>query len=161
MMLVAAAVYALYCVLLKRWKMPLSHWVSVYIQGVFATIILLPMLLMSPTYTISAQAWPLVLYAALGSSLLALWLWLVSIHRLGADKTAMFMNLMPVVAAVIAWWILGEKLEMSYYLGGSAVLFGVFIAQLKIKWRGFHQSIPMFPNIQPRFKRLWLRCRQC
>ena len=133
LLLIAAAVYALYCVLLKRWQMPLTNWQSVYVQSIFAVIILFPMLVSSPSMAISSKAWPLVLYAAIGSSVLALWMWLISIQRLGADRTAMFMNLMPVIAAFIAWWLLGETLHRYYYLGGGAVLFGVFIAQLKVK----------------------------
>ena len=39
-MLIAAFVYASYCVLLKRWKMPISSWVVIYIQGLFAVAML-------------------------------------------------------------------------------------------------------------------------
>lgn len=135
LLLIAAAVYALYCVLLKRWQMPLTNWQSVYVQSIFAVIILFPLLVMSPSMAITSKALPLVLYAAIGSSVLALWMWLIAIQRLGPDKTAMFMNLMPVIAAFIAWWLLGEELHTYYYLGGGAVLLGVFIAQLKVKIR--------------------------
>ena len=133
LMLLAAFVYALYCVLLKRWKMPLSNWQSVYVQGMFAVTMLTPMLLLSERTAISGESLPLILYAALPASVLAPWLWLKGIEILGADRSAMFMNLMPVLTALIASVTLGEQLAEYHYIGGGMVLAGVILAQRKPK----------------------------
>ncbi|MGF1727629.1 DMT family transporter [Photobacterium nomapromontoriensis] len=131
--LIAAFVYALYCVLLKRWKMPLSNWQSVYMQGLFATLILLPMLLTSERAAITSESLPLILYAAIPASVIAPWCWLKGIDILGADRTAMFMNLMPMMTALIASVFLGEQLAVYHYIGGLMVLVGVVLAQRKPK----------------------------
>ncbi|OAN11284.1 multidrug DMT transporter [Photobacterium jeanii] len=133
MILLAAFVYALYCVLLKRWEMPLTNWQSVYSQGILAVIMLTPMLLMSERVAISNEAWPLIIYAAVPASVIAPWCWLKGIQLLGADRTAMFMNLMPVMTAVIASFMLGEQLASYHYIGGLMVLSGVAMAQRKPK----------------------------
>ncbi|KJF92332.1 multidrug DMT transporter [Photobacterium angustum] len=133
LMLIAAAVYALYCVLLKRWKMPFSTWKSVYVQCFFAVVMLTPLLLMSHRMAITASAVPLIAYAALLASVIAPWLWMLSIERLGADRTAMFMNLLPIMAAGIASVMLNEHLEAYHYIGGIMVLTGVALAQKRIK----------------------------
>ncbi|KJG35063.1 multidrug DMT transporter [Photobacterium angustum] len=133
LMLIAAAVYALYCVLLKRWKMPFSTWKSVYVQCLFAVVMLTPMLLTSHRMAITASAVPLIAYAALLASVIAPWLWMLSIERLGADRTAMFMNLLPIMAAGIASVMLNEHLEAYHYIGGIMVLTGVALAQKRIK----------------------------
>ena len=133
LMLIAAAVYALYCVLLKRWKMPFSTWKSVYVQCLFAVLMLTPLLLTSHRMAITASAVPLIAYAALLASVIAPWLWMLSIERLGADRTAMFMNLLPIMAAGIASVMLNEHLEAYHYIGGSMVLTGVALAQKRIK----------------------------
>ncbi|KJF79712.1 EamA/RhaT family transporter [Photobacterium angustum] len=133
LMLIAAAVYALYCVLLKRWKMPFSTWKSVYVQCLFAVVMLTPLLLMSHRMAITASAVPLIAYAALLASVIAPWLWMLSIERLGADRTAMFMNLLPIMAAGIASVMLNEHLEAYHYIGGIMVLTGVALAQKRIK----------------------------
>ncbi|MGF1701373.1 DMT family transporter [Photobacterium makurazakiensis] len=133
LLLIAAFVYALYCVLLKRWKMPINNWQSVYIQGLFAVTMLLPMLLSSDRMAITSESWPLIAYAAIPASVIAPWCWLKGIEILGADRTAMFMNLMPVITAIIASVILNEQLAIYHYIGGGMVLAGVYLAQRKPK----------------------------
>ncbi|MBD8513547.1 DMT family transporter [Photobacterium sp. CAU 1568] len=135
LLLLAAFVYALYCVLLKRWDMPLSNWQSVYVQGMFAVLFLLPMLFTSQRVAITGDALPLVLFAAIPASVIAPWCWMKGIKMLGADKTAMFMNLMPVITAIIASVVLNEQLEAVHLIGGGMVLCGVAVAQLRLKAR--------------------------
>ncbi|WBA10537.1 DMT family transporter (plasmid) [Salinivibrio kushneri] len=129
LMLVCASSYALYCVLLKRWTMALSNWVSVYVQALFAVIMLLPVLLMAPSSTIPADAYPLVGFAALGASVIAPAVWLHAIALNGASRTAMYMNLLPVMTAAIAVVVLGETLTQYHLLGGGFVMLGVAISQ--------------------------------
>lgn len=132
LLLLAAFVYALYC---KRWDMPLSNWQSVYVQGMFAVLFLLPMLFTSQRVAITGDALPLVLFAAIPASVIAPWCWMKGIKMLGADKTAMFMNLMPVITAIIASVLLNEQLEAVHLIGGGMVLCGVAVAQLRLKAR--------------------------
>ncbi|GAB3533816.1 DMT family transporter [Photobacterium alginatilyticum] len=133
LLLLAAFVYALYCVLLKRWQMPLSIWQSVYVQGVLAVLMLVPLLMGSERVAITAESLPLIIYAAIPASVIAPWCWMQGIQRLGADRTAMFMNLMPVFTAGIASVILSEHLAAYHYIGGGMVLAGVVLAQRKPK----------------------------
>ncbi|GAL04095.1 metabolite transporter (DMT) superfamily [Photobacterium aphoticum] len=133
LVLLAAVVYALYCVLLKRWKMPLTNWQSVYVQGVLAVTMLTPMLLSSERIAITSDSFPLIMYAAIPASVIAPWCWMKGIEILGADRTAMFMNLMPVLTAMIASVALGEQLAKYHYIGGMMVLTGVVLAQRKPK----------------------------
>ncbi|MGR5149393.1 DMT family transporter [Photobacterium alginatilyticum] len=133
LLLLAAFVYALYCVLLKRWQMPLSTWQSVYVQGVLAVLMLVPLLMGSERVAITVESLPLIMYAAIPASVIAPWCWMQGIQRLGADRTAMFMNLMPVFTAGIASVILSEHLAAYHYIGGGMVLAGVVLAQRKPK----------------------------
>ncbi|OLQ75428.1 multidrug DMT transporter [Photobacterium proteolyticum] len=135
LLLLAAFVYALYCVLLKRWQMPLSTWQSVYVQGVLAVLMLVPLLMDSERVAITAESLPLIMYAAIPASVIAPWCWMQGIQRLGADRTAMFMNLMPVITAGIASVMLSEQLAAYHYVGGGMVLAGVVLAQRKPKVR--------------------------
>lgn len=132
LLLLAACSYALYSVLIKRWQMVISVWISVYVQGLFAVLFLLPILWSAPTTHISHAAWPLVMYAAIGASLFAPWAWIKGINLLGADKNAMLMNLMPLFVAIAANYFLNEQFYHYHYIGGSMVIFGVILAQLKL-----------------------------
>jgi len=80
---------------------------------------------------LSSESLPLVLYAAIPTSILATWLWMQSIHYLGADKSAMFMNLLPVFTAIMATLILNEQLSSEQFIGGTLVLAGVSMTQFK------------------------------
>jgi drug/metabolite transporter (DMT)-like permease len=131
-MLVAALVYALYGVLIKRWSIPLSNWQLIYMQVMFAVVFLFPLLLSSDSYVISDSAFSVVAYASIAASIIAPWCWIKAIDKIGADNSAMFMNLMPVFAVSLAAAILGEEIRNYHLIGGVMVIVGVILAQLKL-----------------------------
>lgn len=132
-MVLASLCYATYCVLLKRWKMALPNWTMVYMQGVLALLMLTPLWLTSEQLTPSHQAYPLIAYAGIAASIVAPWMWVKAIDLIGAESSAMFMNLMPVVAISLATTWLGEALQGYHLIGGMLVISGVFLSQLKIR----------------------------
>ncbi|MDC5720691.1 DMT family transporter [Vibrio europaeus] len=132
-MVVASICYAAYCVLLKRWKMPLSNWTMVYMQGLLALIMLTPLWLTSEQLLPNQDAIPLIAYAGLAASIAAPWMWVKAIDLIGADSSAMFMNLMPVVAITLAATMLGEAVHSYHLMGGLLVVSGVVLSQLKLK----------------------------
>lgn len=140
LMVLSASVYALYCVLLKRWKMPFSNWILVYLQGTLAVIMLAPLWLSSDHLLPPTGSLPLIAYAGIAASLLAPWMWVKAIDVLGADSTAIFMNLLPVVSVALAAWLLNEQIHLYHLLGGVLVLSGVILAQIK-------RSAPSVPAV--------------
>lgn len=125
LMLIAVTANALYGVLLKRWVIPLSMWQQLFWQIGFATLMLLPIWLMGTISPITSANLPLILYAAIPTSLLAPLCWMIGIQRLGAARTALFINLLPLVVAFLAWGILGEELHAYHAIGGALALVGV------------------------------------
>src|SRR3990167_4079275 len=75
MMLLASVSYALYCLLLKRWQLPVSTWVSLYVQIFCGLLMLIPAFLLAASVQLTAQNIPLVVYAGLFASGLAPGLW--------------------------------------------------------------------------------------
>jgi len=133
LMVIAATVYALYCVLIKRWKMPLSNWQFIYMQGGFAVFMLSPLWLSSDNLLPTAESLPLIAYASLAASIIAPWMWVKAIDAIGADSSAMFMNLLPVVAITLAATLLDEAITEYHVIGGIMVISGVMLAQFKRK----------------------------
>lgn len=129
LMLVAATGYALYSVLLRKWAIPLPIWQLLYMQIVFAVLMLLPGFLLTPYAPITIANLPLILYATLGASIAAVFLWMRGIETLGATRASIFINLMPVFTVLIAMLALGEKLHAYHAIGGGITLFGVLLAQ--------------------------------
>ncbi len=129
MMLGASASYALYGVLTKRWAIQLPNWQSLYMQIVFGVVLLLPGFLMTPDVQLTAQNIPLVLFAGIPASILAPYLWIQGVMRLGANTASIFMNLTPVFTAIIAVVFLHEQLHSYHLIGGGITLAGVVLAQ--------------------------------
>lgn len=133
--LIAASSYALYCVLIKLWPMAISNWVSIYMQASLAVIMLFPVLLSAKSMEMVPASWPLIGFAALAASVIAPACWLQSIANIGASRSAMFMNLLPVMTALIAVGWLGEHLSVFHYVGGTLVILGVTLTQVPPKFR--------------------------
>lgn len=129
LVLLATLAYALYVVLIKRWRMPISNWQSVYMQVCCAIVFLFPLFSLSAPVIFTQQTVPLILYAGLLASIIAPWCWMMGIEHLGADKAAIFMNLMPALTAVLASFILHEKLTLFHYVGMIMIIGGVILAQ--------------------------------
>ncbi|WP_394246251.1 DMT family transporter [Vibrio profundi] len=147
LMLIAACVYATYCVLLKRWKMPISNWVVIYIQGLFAVAMLTPLWLSSEQLLPTQGSLPLIAYAGLAASVLAPWMWVKAIDAIGADSSAMFMNLLPVFAIALAATWLGERIHQFHIMGGVMVILGVVLSQ--IRRNHAKQALLVTPEVKP------------
>ncbi|MCW0306369.1 DMT family transporter [Pantoea ananatis] len=129
MMLAASASYALYGVMTKRWSIPLPVWQSLYVQIAFGVLLLLPGFLMTPDVALTPRNLPLVAFAGLFASILAPWLWIHGVQKLGASITSIFMNLTPIFTALIAVLFLHEHLHSYHWIGGGLTLTGVLLAQ--------------------------------
>lgn len=87
----------------------------------------------------SAEAWiPLLELAIFGSSF-AFIFFTFSIQRIGIAKANAFTNLIPVITAVIAYFILDELISVNKATGISLVIGGLFLSQ--IRTTGLRQKI--------------------
>jgi drug/metabolite transporter (DMT)-like permease len=131
LMLIAALVYALYGVLLKRWRPKLSGWQSTYGQALCALAIMFPAFLAtSPGLRqLDARTLPLIAYAGGLASVLLPFFWIRGVEQLGPSRCAIFMNLLPVFTAAIAIVVLREPVHQFHVIGGVIVLAGVACAQ--------------------------------
>lgn len=129
MMFAASASYALYGVLTKRWAIPLPNWQSLWVQIFFGVLLLTPNFLMAPDVSLNAQNIPLVLFAAIPASVIAPFLWVQGVMRMGASTASIFMNLVPIFTAIIAVTFLHESLHSYHFIGGGITLAGVILAQ--------------------------------
>jgi drug/metabolite transporter (DMT)-like permease len=79
---------------------------------------------------LGVEVWLAVVYAGVLAISVAYLLWNRGIRRLGNARTAVYSNLVPVVALAAAWLALGER-PTPLQLGGAAViLFGLTLTRL-------------------------------
>ena len=87
----------------------------------------------------SASAWASVLYITVPGTLLAFFWWNLAIQRVGAGRTAVFTNLVPVFGVLLAWVVLGERLTAVQLFGGLLTVAGVWVCQgpaaMQAAWR--------------------------
>lgn len=131
LMLIAVFFYAFYGVFLKKWQLKIPLMISVYVQITFALIYHLPFILWLGIDPIDAQNGPSVLYAGLFPSLIAPLLWMMAVQYIGPNRTSIFMNLMPVFTAIIAYFWLKEAWTIYHTLGGIVIILGIALAQKK------------------------------
>jgi len=120
------AVYTVYGKRVLARHSPVVATTAAYILG---SLMLLPLpfltasLFAAPEFT-SPVAWGVVFYQAILGSVAHIW-WYEAVHLVGPSRSAVFMNLQPVVGVLLAWAMLGERITVSGLLGGAAVLLGV------------------------------------
>ncbi|WP_421222204.1 DMT family transporter [Aeromonas enteropelogenes] len=135
MMLLGAASYALYGLLIRRWQLPFGPWLNLYLQILLAVLLLIPVALSAESLAVPWEGWGMVLFAGIASSLFAAYCWMRGLATLGPERTSVFMNLMPLCTALIAVITLGEPIHGYHLLGGGLILGGVMLAQLKPRAR--------------------------
>lgn len=131
MMLVAVLAYAGYGILLRLWSIPLATWTSIYVQIGAAVVLLIPSYLLSASPILNLSNVAMVLYAAIPGSILAPFVWMSAVKHLGAARTAIFMNLIPIFTAIVAAIFLGEALYIYHLVGGGMTLVGIILVQRK------------------------------
>lgn len=133
--LLGALAFAIYNILVRRKPAglhPLNFLFTIFLTG---TLLLLPFFILEVAHA-EPITWNLnlvliILYLGVGASVIAFLCWNIAINRLGAGRTALFGNLIPVFSILEAVLILGEKMTMVHVLSGVLVIAGVIIANLK------------------------------
>ncbi|HOI77510.1 MAG TPA: DMT family transporter [Methanofastidiosum sp.] len=99
----------------------------------FGTIFLFPMALFESRFSFIGGVTMLgvgsVLYLSLLCSVYAYICWNRSMKCEKASNVAMFLYFVPVVTAIMAWFLLGEVITIFTVLGGILVIFGVYLAE--------------------------------
>jgi drug/metabolite transporter (DMT)-like permease len=92
-------------------------------------IICIPQMRTQNWSSVGPGAWMGLFYSAVFSVVLAYLAWYTSVQRVGSARTAVYSNLTPVVAILVAWVALGETLTPVQIAGALVVLTGVMITR--------------------------------
>lgn len=108
-----------------------NTWLLTALQTFAGAVFFLPGLipLLRSGIGFSGIPWLPVLYLGVAASLAAFGLYNWGMGRIPAARASSFINLVPVVAALGAWFILDERLTSLQILGGGIVLLGVILSQ--------------------------------
>ena len=130
-MIVAVFFYAFYGVFLKKWQLKIPLMISLYVQIGFAVLYHLPFVFWLGLDSIHSANAASVIYAGIFPSIVAPLVWMLAVQQLGPNRTSIFMNLMPVFTALIAYVWLREAWTLYHSIGGVVILIGIVLAQKK------------------------------
>ena len=100
------------------------------IGGVPYVVATIPQFLTVHWGDVSSWTWISLVLSALLALNVAYLIWYMGVQTIGAARTSMFSNLVPITAMTVAAVWLGEPLTRTKVLGAAAVLTGVLLTRL-------------------------------
>ena len=134
-MLLAAFCFAVYNILVRKKPTGISPVSFLFITFLIGTILLIPFFVWEFTQS-DAIAWNSgliisVLYLGIGASVICFFIWNISIGILGAGRTALFGNLIPIFSSLEAVILLHEKFSWIHVISMTIVFAGLLLASLR------------------------------
>lgn len=131
LMFVAACGYAIYAINLRQLPSQLNTVVGLCAILFAGTLCLLPVYIIETMYvrseTFNYKLLGAVLYTGLLSSLLAMYFWNTAVLSVGANRSSIFINLIPVFGACLGIIFLGESLLSYHFVGFASVVLGALM----------------------------------
>ena len=125
--------WALYTVLLK----PYTHDVSGMQLSAFTMVggaiplfaVAWPSISSAPWRSVPALGWAAVAYSGVCALVVAYYFWYRGVRVIGPTRTAMYSNLQPVIAALVAWPMLGETPTLWQAVGAVCIIGGLLLTR--------------------------------
>ena len=136
-MVIAMLSWALYSTLLKKQKYEISQLSLLQVVMSFGLIFLIPIYFIEYQlgFRITLEK-PFILilsYVVLLPGLASFILWIKGISIIGANRSGVFLHLMPIMSAIMAMIIFDEKFMFYHMLGACFIITGILLSNKKLK----------------------------
>ncbi len=126
LMLASALAWSVYTVRSRSFvhrygPLAVTAW-TLWVGTIGIVLVGIPDLAATELSQVSFGSWLAVVYAGTCAISIAYALWYRGVHRIGNTRTAVYSNLVPVIALLVAWVWLGERLSPGQILGAAIVL---------------------------------------
>ncbi len=132
----AALSFAVYTLLVKSKPVSISPVPFLFSIFCLGTIYLLPAFLIermyAPPFTVIPSVIAVLFYLGIGASVIAFLSWNICIQKIGAPRTALFGNLIPIFSTIEAGILLHEPFNRIVLLSLLVILTGLTIANFYI-----------------------------
>lgn len=139
--------YAMYTIFgktaLRRYSPITTLFYSLGFGAMFLGIAAIPLGVVRLSHT--PAAWGVIAYLGLVITLVSAWLYLGGLQHVEAGRASLVATIEPVVAAVLGFLFLGERLEGWQILGGALVLIAVLVVQLSRTSEAQPSALPSRP----------------
>ena len=89
----------------------------------------MPSLLRTDLAAVAPAGWNAVLYSGIAALVIAYLFYYRGVRVLGPTRTAMYANLQPLIALVVAFLTLGERPTAVQLAGATAIMVGLLISR--------------------------------
>ncbi len=131
--MVGSIVWALFTVLLQPYTARVHplHLASLTLSSgaLLLFVVGLPSIMQLDFAAVPFSAWMAVLYAGVGALVIAYLLFYRGVRVLGPTRTAMYGNLQPLIALMVAWVALKEQPTIWQGVGGVLVMTGLLVSR--------------------------------
>ncbi len=133
LVLAACLCWATYTVLLKPYteRVPgISLSAVTMIGGAIPLVaVSTPDIVRTPWSALPIGAWGALGYSGILALVVAYLFWYRGVRVIGPTRSAMYSNLQPVVALVVAWLALGEQPTVVQVVGAAAIMIGLLLTR--------------------------------
>lgn len=123
--------FSVFLVFVQHLSKSISPSIITWYSNVFGLIGLLPFVPWHKTYIVLSvpfSYWALLIITAIIMHGFCTYLWNNSIHKVGATKAALLLNLEPFVAMVFGFFLLGISIQLLQLIGAFIIVIGVSIS---------------------------------
>ena len=75
----------------------------------------------------------IIIYVVIFPAIAAYYCWQKAIELIGPNRSAMFIQLMPLFSALLAIIIFNEKFQLFHFIGGTFIVSGIYLSNKKIQ----------------------------
>jgi drug/metabolite transporter (DMT)-like permease len=134
--LTAALSFAIYNTLVKKKPVSISPINFLFVIFSMGTLLLLPFYMWEANST-PAVIWNTdlllaIIYLGLGASVICFWIWNMAISKLGAARTILFGNLIPIFGTIGSVIFLHEQFTWVHIVSMALVFAGILLANLRL-----------------------------
>ena len=134
-MIIAMFSWATYSALLKKKKYELSQISLLQVVISFGVIFLIPLYFidmnMGNSIKLEKPFFLTLTYVVLFPGLASFFFWIKGVALIGANRSGVFLHLMPIFGAVMAMIIFDEKFMFYHLLGAVFILMGIILSNRK------------------------------
>ena len=134
-MVIAMLSWATYSALLKKKKYELSQISLLQVVISFGVIFLIPLYFidmnMGNSIKLEKPFFLTLTYVVLFPGLASFFFWIKGVALIGANRSGVFLHLMPIFGAVLAMIIFDEKFMFYHLLGAVFILMGIILSNRK------------------------------
>jgi len=128
LIILSAICWAIYSIVGKKMLKKYDAFTLTTYAFIIGTLLFIPFVYKDiSSIKITIKEWIIILYLALLCSVFAYIAWYDALAKIDATKVAIFLNLIPLFAMLLAHLILNERITFFILIGAAFIIYGIYL----------------------------------